>query len=199
VLVGAFMASVGRREVVMLFMKRTITLGLLAAIGGCADSLTSPQGASSLPSLARDEGERNEVLQSVTGSAYFHIPSEQNGVETYTVSAIRHRDGSVSGESELRSDIGGGFRIRGPIACFGVTANVARLAMRVTESTNPNVVPGNYLIWSLADNGEGTRQAPDATSQVYRVYLEEEATYHCAVGMNITTLFAIERGNLQVR
>jgi hypothetical protein len=181
----------------MLSIRRVGALALFAVIVGCSERVTAPSRAIAAESADRFAGSDNDVTKAVTGSAYFHIPSEENAFESYEVSAIQHRDGSVSGQAEIRGGMGGGFEVHGETTCLGVTGNNARLAIRVTRSTNPNVVPGNYIVWSLADNGEGRKSAPDLTSEVYRV-TQPDAEYHCAVGMNILATLAVERGNLQV-
>jgi hypothetical protein len=70
---------------------------------------------------------RGSSLESVTGHAEFVTPS---GIRfRYSVNAIRHKDGSVSGEFENHVDnvTTGEFILRAHVAivCFTVTGNIA--------------------------------------------------------------------------
>ena len=178
-----------------MWMKRAIAAATVLAILACGEGTPTAIEAPSSANLARSAGQ--PATQQVTGHAYFHVMSEQGAFEQYSLSAIRHENGSFSGEVELQSGIGGGYRIHGEVLCFATVGNRARLAMRVTQSTNVHVAPGSYLIWSLVDNGEGGKSAPDRSSEFF---LETEfgARIHCTLGANLATMYPVERGNLQV-
>ena len=180
-------------------VKASVAVSALLLAAACGDqAVTAPQAGKLNPSgaiLADRSGQGSE--QQVTGHAYYLVTSEKNQFEAYSVSAIRHKDGHFSGEVEIKSAINNGFRIHGEIACFTIIGNTARLATRVTESTNANVVPGAYLFWSLVDNGEGARSAPDLSSQFFRAD-QALALYHCATGVTIPAYYDVVHGNLQV-
>jgi hypothetical protein len=164
----------------------------------CGDQSVSAPDANRLASMTASASRVDDVQeQAVTGGAGFVVASEGNLFEAYSVSAIRHTDGRVTGELEIKSNIGGGFRIHGEVACFTILGNTARLAARVTQSTNPNVAPDSYLFWSLTDNGEGKKSAPDMTSD-FLLADEALAQSHCRIGENISAKYVVREGNLQV-
>jgi hypothetical protein len=80
-----------------------------------------------LPSPAEAQGA--STVESVTGHAEFVTPT---GIRfRYSVNAIRHKDGSVSGEFENHVDnvTTGEFILRAHIGivCFTIAGNVARI------------------------------------------------------------------------
>ena len=119
-------------------------------------------------------------------------------MEKYSSNAIRHADGSVSGQFELKSEQDEGLRIHGDVVCFTVIGNVARLAGRVDQSNTPIVEEGAYVVWTVVDNGEGNKSPPDLTTDFFGPVSEEAAAFHCAVGFNLGPFLPVLGGNLQV-
>ena len=174
---------------------------LLGALGlfGCgtrSDSTTAPRLAAAEPSFSVGNGAGNE--HHVTGSVAIILPLHGNALEHYSVSAIQHKDGSTSGEFEEYSGQDGGQRIHATIACVGITGNTARLAARIDE-TNVSFGPvGSYVVWTVIDNGEGAKSAPDQSTDVFFNGTEAQAQFHCRVGFNLAPYFSSIRGNLQI-
>jgi hypothetical protein len=135
--------------------------------------------------------------QSVTGHA--DIASTLGTVlivDTYSFAAIGHKDGRVSGQFELRAKyLNVTVRAHGVVECLFVTGNRARLGGRVTQSTFESGLPvGTQLTWSVMDNGEGGKDAPDTASML----LGNDAAAYCALGLPYPE-YPIRRGNVQVR
>jgi hypothetical protein len=105
----------------------------------------------------------------------------------------------VSGEFEEYSAQQGGQRIHAQIVCFTVTGNSARLAARIDQTNVPFGPVGSYVVWSVIDNGQGTRSAPDQTTDVFFGGTAAQAEFHCRTGYNLAPYFSSFRGNLQVQ
>lgn len=172
-------------------------MALCAVVIGCgrgADA-TAPSRISPTTSLTSRAMEQEQV----TGSATILLPLHGNAQERYSLSAIRHSDGSVTGEFEEYSEQDGGQRIHAQVYCFTVTGNLARLAARI-EQTNVSFGPvGSYVVWSLKDNGEGAKSPPDETTDIFFGGTQAQAEAHCRTGFNLAPFFPSFRGNLQVR
>jgi len=175
-----------------------VIVSIGALLGACSDGASKVLGPaemspSATPSLSRDRDEK----QSVTGAAEYIEPQIRQP-EAYAMSAIRHRNGSVSGEVELFLAQNGGIRIHGEVTCFAVLGNRANLAMRVTRTNTADAPVGSYLIWSVADNDDnGPHRVPDQTSG-FETANEARAAEHCASGVGVGALAPIH-GNLEVR
>ena len=137
--------------------------------------------------------------QRVTGSAAIILPNYGNALEHYSVSAIRRADGATTGEFEEYSEQDGGQRIHATVVCFTVIGNSARLAARI-DQTNVSFGPvGSYVVWSVIDNGEGARSAPDQTTDIFFGGTAAQADFQCRTGFNLAPYFSSLRGNLQVQ
>src|SRR5438093_1143380 len=183
---------------------RTTTTAFTAVMAmflvGCGDSpLTAPTTNKRISpdaaSLDRSES-RDEQVQ-VTGHAAFFADG-RNTLFVYSVSAIRHRDGSFSGELELVIGPPTSARIHGHTACFAVAGNVANIVAVVDQSSHPDVRVGSLLAWTLQDNGEGRKDAPDRTSTFLLFNDPAVGVRHCVAPFGTGTLFPVVAGNLQV-
>jgi len=167
-----------------------------SAVIGCGSSseTTSPRQALAEPnfSVAAAGGDH------VTGNATILLPYFDNALERYSVSAIRHNDGTVTGEFEETSAQEGGQRIHATVYCFTITGNSARLAARLDQSNVPFGPVGSYVVWSVIDNGEGAKGAPDQTTDIFFGGTQAQAEFHCRVGFKLAPYFASIRGNLEV-
>jgi hypothetical protein len=156
---------------------------------------TSPRLTPNQPSFSVAKGDG----QHVTGSATIILPAFENASERYSLSAIRHNDGSVTGEFEEFSEQDGGQRIHAHVVCFTVTGNSARLAAQI-DQTNVSFGPvGSYVVWSVVDNGEGAKATPDQTTDVFFGGTAAQADFHCLTGFPLAPYFSSLRGNLQVK
>ena len=174
-------------------------LAALAVIGCGNDSgtPTSPQPGRSPVShsvvASTDAGDH------VTGSATIILPAFNNALERYSIEAKRHADGSVTGEFEEFSAQQGGQRIHAHVVCFTVTGNNARLAAQI-DQTNVSFGPvGSYVVWSVIDNGQGAKAAPDQTTDIFFGGTAAQAAFQCSTGFNLAPYFSSIRGNLDVR
>jgi hypothetical protein len=144
------------------------------------------------------------VEQSVTGH-YEYFGFATGNYFKYSLTAIRHADGSVSGEVEERVtlDTPSGELVRrehGEVTCLTVTGNRARLAYRITEyegppSPNPDLTHG---IIAVVDNGEGARAVPDSAANNPGGVTAARAQLFCDVGF-ARPFREVEHGNIQVR
>jgi hypothetical protein len=175
---------------------RGVVLLLAAAAAGCAgpSEPTVPLTTAGGSRIAADAGGRQ---QAVTGHANIFLSNFQ-AEEKYSSNAIRHSDGSVSGEFELKSEQDAGVRLHGDVVCFTVVGNTARVAGFVDSSTEPSF-EGLHVVWTVVDNGEGANDPPDLTSDFFLVVSAASAQFHCDVGFAFTTpIFPVLSGNLQV-
>ena len=175
--------------------KGAMLLGAAGSLAcGANSDTTSPRFTIAQPNLSIvDAGQR------VTGNATVLLPNFGNALERYSLSAIRHADGSVSGEFEETSEQEGGQRIHAHVVCFTVTGNSARLAAQIDQTNVDFGPPGSYVVWSVIDNGEGAKSPPDQTTDVFFGGTAAQAEFHCRTGFNLAPYFSSLRGNLQVQ
>lgn len=176
---------------------------LVAVLGfgviSCSDSAASRSLSPTSKSLSPDLNQAStdaDLDQEVTGGVTFTVPDAPgvNTVAKYEMAAIRHQ-GVVKGELVLRFSRDVEQFVWGDIVCFSTVGNTAFLAARTRKS---NVAaPGTYFAWTVTDNGEGKKSAPDQTSTFFLVN-EALAQLHCANGGLNPPLFPVEHGNIQV-
>lgn len=181
----------------MLTPRKASLLLSIAVLAGCTagsdQNLTAPMSPATEASLAASGAQ-----QQVTGHANIVLPGFGDAVQRYSQSAIRHADGTVSGQFELKSEQDGGLRIHGDVFCFTIVGNTARLAGRVDQSDIDFAPVGSYAVWTIIDNGQGNRSPPDLTSDFFVGFNEAAAAFHCAVGINLGAFLPVLSGNLQV-
>lgn len=177
-------------------MERAMLLCAVVVAGCSAGSdTTAPKRSAAVDVSLASSGAGSHV----TGSATILLPDFGNAVERYSLSAIRHADGSVSGQFEETSEQDGGQRIHASVYCFTVVGNSARLAAQLDQSNVPFGPVGSYVIWSLTDNGEGAKSPPDVTTDIFFGASEAVAAFHCRTGVPLTPYYPSIRGNLQVK
>ena len=139
-----------------------------------------------------------DVQESVTARADFVTPSGFRF--RYSLSAIRHADGSVSGEFEnhVENAATGEFVLMAhvDIVCFTVTGNIARIGGIVERQVGGTTGPGAEGFITVVDNGEVDQDLPDLASPPG--VAPGSAYAHCATGLP-RPLIPIEHGNIQVR
>ncbi|MGH7515002.1 MAG: hypothetical protein ACREOQ_19015 [Gemmatimonadales bacterium] len=172
---------------------------LCAVLSGCGvdagPDLTSPSdGSSARPQLKADAEQ-----EQVTGSAFLILDGFGNAPERYTFSAVRHHDGSVSGQFELFTAQDGGIRLHGTVTCFGTLrfpdgVPVANVGGVITSSSEPDLV-GINVGWTVFDVGEG-RGTPDAVSDLF-VGTTEDVQEFCTLPF-ILFVQPNRRGNVQI-
>jgi hypothetical protein len=150
--------------------------------------------------LLVDEAGAQTVQESVTGHAEFVIPLGNH--VRFSLSAIRHRDGSVSGEVEEHVETQTGVFVRrrhGTVICFTVNGNIARIGAVSDRVTGPNVLPpGAEFFFTVVDNGEGANEELLDLASALSPGSPGTAVAHCTIGLP-RTLFPVSGGNIQVR
>ena len=128
----------------------------------------------------------------VTGSSMIPV---FDGEQHWQYSAVKHKDGSFSGELQLFTSQTNGGRIHGNIVCFASDASTgnARLAVQIESSTSILAPEGSYAIWSVKDNGPGNS---DQTSDLFPVSAAQ-AAFHCSNGFALG-MVANQRGQIKV-
>ncbi len=174
-------------------MKPISAVAALSVVGVLAcDPVVQPEAPT--PNFAG----RGGVVESVTGSGHFRR-------RTFTVSAQRFADGSVTGQWERINHVAGGgeaeFRSHGVVTCFnnvGSSVFIGGLATGGRKSTPPN----NGVAWRVADNGPGG--ATDQNSFQFTGAPPLDVADYCNLVFDeiptlFTILFTILRGNITVR
>jgi hypothetical protein len=179
----------------MLTTRTRLALLLGVAVAGCT---SGPDGALA-PHRTLDPLPAFSVrgaTQQVTGHANVFLPSF-DAEQKYSNSAIRHADGRVSGQFELRSEQDGGVRVHGRLTCFTIVGNnMARMGGVIEQSSLP-ILAGLDVVWTIIDMGEGSGDPPDLTSDFFPAPTGV-AQAHCAVGFELGSFLPVLGGNLQV-
>ena len=138
-----------------------------------------------------------------TGGVRTGRPTDANVEDEIAFSAVRHKDGSVTGEYQfvtfLRSSAGPLGHSHGRVACLAVSGNRATF-VGVPQASDRN---GPYsLIVVMTDNGEGRKSVPDQIEAVFGIGLpnpsEQPASAVCdLIGTPGGSAF-VTSGNLQV-
>ena len=183
----------------------TVMLLVGLALVGCE---RNPSSGITGPTLNPGEGLRfldevatADVKQSVTGHYQFVGFNTGNDFK-YSLSAIRHADGSVSVEFEERVLLNstGEFirQTHGTVTCFEIVGNMARIGGIVEHATDPRIVPGKAEFrLNVVDNGQGASEPPDLGSNA-RFGVPGTAQLFCDAGAPFN-LEPVEHGNVEVR
>jgi hypothetical protein len=168
---------------------------LAAALAGCSDKtepqLTSPSAAPALRPQQQSAGSE----QQVTGSVLVDLTEFGGAPQRMAFSAIRHRDGRVSGQFQIFSEQEPGIRVHGVVTCLGIDGNLARLGGVITKSSPTGFESPAF--WAVVDNGEGPGAPPDQSSDVGAFAPPELVEEFCALGFELPFLPSL-RGNIQV-
>ena len=181
-------------------MRRGVEIGavVLCVVGLAACTQPAENGSSTKWAIAAPSLSATGAEHHVTGNATVILPLHGDALEHYALSAIQHSDGRVSGEFEEYSQQDGGQRIHAQVYCFTVTGNTARLAARIDE-TNVSFGPvGSFVVWSVIDNGQGAKAAPDQTTDIFFGGTQAQADFQCRTGFNLAPYFSSLRGNLHI-
>jgi len=174
------------------------------ALAACAVTPADVAAPRALSTAANAGNADAGVEQSVTGH-YEYSGSVTGNYFKYSLSAIRHADGSVSGEVEerLTVDATGEFvrRSHGTVTCLTVIGNRARIGFMFDSYEGEPVLPPDrtHGIITVVDNGEGANAiAPDSAANNPGGVTSERAQLFCDVGFD-RPMRAVEHGNIQVR
>ena len=183
-------------------MQRGATLLLAASIVGCSG------GADAVAGIERDVGSlqpsfaNTGLQQRVTGHANMILGLLGGAEQKYSQSAIRHADGTVTGQFQLQSEqVEPALRIHGAVTCFTIVptpqGGVARLGGVIEKSNTPLAPEGVFVVWTVIDNGEGANDPADLTSDFFPTSALG-AELHCEIGFNLAPFMPVVGGNLQV-
>ena len=136
---------------------------------------------------------------SATGSGhltYFDENEQEEGKRTFSFTAHQNRDGSADGNAhvhnrpqELKQNI--------DIDCLDVEGNTAWLGGVITKSTVSSF-EGRRIVFSVQDNGEGSKAKPDRISFIYRQGSDPMPSTDCHV-FHPAPAREVQQGNVQVR
>jgi hypothetical protein len=140
---------------------RTLTFPLLAAglIVIACDSPTPMPTELKVPTTERAVGQGNGVQHRVSVGSHDFTPP---GVDAnFSLIAIQHRDGSVTGQwSDQFGHGNGGYHIA--VDCLAVTGNQAWISGILTQG--PDAFIGRRFATRVADNGTSANDPPDQIS-----------------------------------
>jgi hypothetical protein len=177
-----------------------VGLALVGCDGNSGRAITGPTMTPSERLRDVDEIATPDVKQSVTGHYQFVGINTGNDFK-YSLSAIRHEDGSVSGEFEERVLLNstGEFirQTHGTVTCFQIVGNMARIGGLVDHATDPRFLPGTEFRLVVVDNGNGASDPPDMGSNA-RFGFPGTAQAFCDAGAAFN-LEAVQHGNVEVR
>ena len=112
-------------------------------------------------------------------------------LRTFSFNAVRHQDGSVTGQSEVNNrDLT--VRSHMEIDCMVITGNIATISGIITNSSDSNF-NGLPALFRVEDNGEGKNSPPDRISLVFFGPVPA-----CTAAINVP-LIPIDGGNIQVK
>ena len=181
---------------------RFTLLCMSAAALACSAEEAGSGPVAAEASTASLQGDATAVL---SGSG--HHSRIVGGVEhltTFSFSAIRHADGSASGQYQydFRAN---GFAIHGPVTCVSRSGNqvwVGGIVDRVvTDVPDFEALQGLEMWWRSIDNGEGSNATPDVTTGVGFGFPGSAITAESWCRDQPIALVArvVENGNIQVR
>jgi hypothetical protein len=150
------------------------------------------------------------VVRSVTGTALrslSQLDPDAHGWRVFTITALEHEDGSVSGQFEMHLRQFP-VRIHGRITCMGLQGNAAWLGgvIELIDGSFPGppgllIGPGTPMRIRVVDNGEGSDAPTDLISGLGTFGGQSEGVElgYCATKPNQPMLNPVEAGNIQVR
>ena len=128
----------------------------LVAVLACSDPVT--------PDVGRPALLAGGVVEKVTGGGRFEHPVF--GTVTFSFTAIRHADGSVSGQFQ-QNQFDLGFTYKGDVTCFAVDPvnHRAWIAGDLTHSTDPDPITqvGDDAWFRVLDAGQGASAVDRST------------------------------------
>lgn len=136
-----------------------------------------------------------QVVASATGSGQFHVSGD---LRTFTFNANTDSSGNTSGQTQ-GNNRNSSVKWHGTLNCLNVVGNVATMSGVVTDITpglgDPFLV-GNYIVFQVIDNGEGSNAPPDLISLTF--FFPAGSPNPGCTGFGIFATIPIEHGNVQV-
>ena len=181
----------------MKWMGMAAVAAVAVAMAGCGDQAATAPGKSPVANVSMDIASA-ATEANVTGHAEYLLANVGNAQAEYSFSAERHHSGDVHGQLEYKTSLEGGTTIHGDVECVVVDGNSARLAARITQSTTASAPVGMFLVWSVVDNGEGKKSAPDLTTTLYLLDQPTGMRECLTPFVPLAPYFAVNDGNIQV-
>jgi hypothetical protein len=136
-----------------------------------------------------------QVVASATGSGHFHV---SGSLRTFTFNANTDSSGVTTGQTQ-GDNRSSGVKWHGTLNCLNVVGNVATMAGVVTDITpglgDPFLV-GNFIVFQVIDNGEGSKAPPDLISLTF--FFPAGSPNPGCTGFGVFATSPIEEGNVQV-
>lgn len=185
----------------------------LAVLLGCETGV-EPEGAALGSTLDPDghKAPHASIVATATGSG--HVRGGDGSIRKFTISAVKHRDGTASGQYDLALaplellkdfDITPPLlRFHGTVTCMTVIGNSAYIGGVVDRQRNGGLFFGREdftgVAIELIDNGEGPDAVPDQISSIF-VYFPDTPTTPQDYCDDPTPgqVFEIEQGNISIR
>ena len=114
---------------------------------------------------------------SATGAGHF---SYDGGLRTFSLGAVTHQDGSVTGQAQV-NDRGDGVIAHITLDCLEADGNIAYMSGIISDSSRPSLV-GDEAWFSVQDNGAGANASPDLISLVFFNSTPDQNLCHTRVG-----------------
>jgi hypothetical protein len=195
-------------------MNRRITIAavVVATSAGCSDVSMLSHPISPEPTMRMSIGSPDRLTGhwEVDLLDFDSPPRAQ-----YSATALRHQDGTVSGQFQVHEEgfEGVALRVHGETTCLTIAADgTARAGGRITQVAfwDPTLnrweplteLVGAHAVWRVKDNGEGSNSAPDLASDIRAGFPAEinVADRFCAGTLQLLNVvtYPLVRGNVQV-
>ena len=165
---------------------------------GCKDY--GPSNERTALQIAASNDAQTSSGNLVTGSVQITVSGERSRI---SFTAIRHQDGSVSGEYQLN---GRDSRIHAQVLCFRVSAGGVSVGALVDQSSNP-VDIGHDLLFITAVPDRISPPLVDLFDNgpidIFGYHFPDEARAFCFGGLPVTSagdlpLYQIENGHIEI-
>ena len=174
-------------------MRKLAALLCSAALVAC-EPVSAPEVDVPDPSFGK-----GRVIQSVTGSGHFIF---QGNNRTFSFTARRHADGTVSGQWQRVNHIGNASQTKahGRVTCFTILGNQAILGGFATSGAF-SAAPNNEVGWQVEDNGQGANSPADRIGAQFVLLAPGDAASICnqTFFFPLPALTNVLQGNIQVR
>ncbi len=173
-------------------MRKLAALLCSAALVAC-EAASEPEFDVPEPSFGK-----GAVQQSVSGQGSFIFAGNNR---TFSFTARRHADGSVSGEWERVNHLGNASQAKshGLVTCFTIFGGNQAVLGGFATSGAFSASPNNEVAWRVADNSEGAGSPPDQISLQFVTAGPGFAANFCVTGSPFIGLNNVVNGNIQVR
>jgi hypothetical protein len=119
-------------------------------------------------------------------------------LRTFTFNANTDSSGVTTGQTQ-GNNRNAGVKWHGTLNCLNVVGNVATMSGVVTDITaglgDPFLV-GNFIVFQVIDNGEGSNAPPDLISLTF--FFPAGSPNPGCTGFGVFATIPIEHGNVQV-